>query len=113
VLHLVTQVSLGDFVLTGGEIPALAIINGVVRLLPGTVGKLESLKAESLRQGYWTIPNIPAQLSFGVEGARCTSGNHAEIARWRHEQQIQRTRDRRPDLLAGGSESPAVTVICF
>jgi len=57
VLHLVTrEVSLGDFVLTGGEIPALALINGVVRLLPGTVGKVESLKAESFETSLLDYP---------------------------------------------------------
>lgn len=102
VLHLVTrEVSLGDFVLTGGEIPALALINGVVRLLPGTVGKVESLKAESFEEGLLDYPQYTRPAEF--RGLRVPevllSGNHAEIARWRHEQQIQRTRDRRPDLL--------------
>jgi tRNA (guanine37-N1)-methyltransferase len=103
VLNLVTrEVSLGDFVLTCGEIPALALLNGVVRLLPGTVGKEASLKAESFegelldypqytrppvfRQ--WTVPEV------------LRSGNHQAIAQWRKEQQLQRTRDRRPDLYA-------------
>ena len=102
VLHLVTrEVSLGDFVLTGGEIPALALINGVVRLLPGTVGKVESLKAESFEEGLLDYPQYTRPALF--RGLRVPdvllSGNHAEIARWRHEQQIQRTRARRPDLL--------------
>jgi tRNA (guanine37-N1)-methyltransferase len=107
VLHLVTrEVSLGDFVLTGGEIPALAMINGVVRLLPGTVGKVESLKAESFEAGLLDYPQYtrPAEFRGWKVPDVLLSGNHAEIARWRHEQQIQRTRDRRPDLLAGGSD---------
>jgi len=101
VLNLVTrEVSLGDFVLTCGEIPALTIVNGTIRLLPGTVGKEESLKAESFEEGLldypqytrpplfreWTVPEV------------LLSGNHAAIAHWRKEQQIQRTRARRPDL---------------
>ena len=104
VLHLVTrEVSLGDFVLTGGEIPALALINGVVRLLPGTVGKVESLKAESFEAGLLDYPQYtrPAEFRGWKVPDVLLSGNHAEIARWRHEQQIQRTRDRRPDLLEG------------
>ena len=104
VLHLVTrEVSLGDFVLTGGEIPALALINGVVRLLPGTVGKVESLKVESFEAGLLDYPQYtrPAEFRGWKVPDVLLSGNHAEIARWRHEQQIQRTRDRRPDLLAG------------
>lgn len=103
VLNLVTrEVSLGDFVLTCGEIPALALINGVVRLLPGTVGKVESLKAESFEDGLLDYPQYtrpPVFREWSVPEV-LLSGNHAEIARWRREQQIQRTRDRRPDLYA-------------
>jgi len=101
VLNLVTrEVSLGDFVLTCGEIPALALINGVVRLRPGTVGKVESLKAESFEAGLLDYPQYtrPAEFRGWKVPDVLLSGNHAEIARWRKEQQIQRTRDRRPDL---------------
>jgi tRNA (guanine37-N1)-methyltransferase len=103
VLHLVTrEVSLGDFVLTCGEIPALALINGVVRLRPGTVGKVESLKAESFEAGLLDYPQYtrPAEFRGWKVPDVLLSGNHAEIARWRKEQQIRRTRDRRPDLYA-------------
>ncbi len=99
--HLVTrEVSLGDFVLTCGEIPALALLNGVVRLLPGTVGKLESLKAESFEDGLLDYPQYtrPAEFRGWKVPDILLSGNHAAIEKWRHEQQIQRTRDRRPDL---------------
>ena len=108
VLHLVTrEVSLGDFVLTGGEIPALALINGVVRLIPGTVGKVESLKVESFEAGLLDYPQYtrPAEFRGWKVPDVLLSGNHAEIARWRHEQQIQRTRDRRPDLLPGEDDN--------
>jgi len=108
VLHLVTrEVSLGDFVLTGGEIPALALINGVVRLLPGTVGKVESLKAESFETSLLDYPQYTRPTKFREWKVPdvLLSGNHAEIARWRYEQQIQRTRDRRPDLLAEEKQS--------
>jgi tRNA (guanine37-N1)-methyltransferase len=101
VLHLVTrEVSLGDFVLTCGEIPALALINGVVRLRPGTVGKEESLKAESFEDGLLDYPQYtrPAQFREWKVPDVLLSGNHAKIALWRKEQQIQRTRERRPDL---------------
>lgn len=101
VLNLVTrEVSLGDFVLTGGEIPALTILNGTVRLLPGTVGKEESLKAESFEAGLLDYPQYtrpPVFRDWAVPDV-LLSGNHAAIAQWRKEQQIQRTRDRRPDL---------------
>ncbi|MCL6432890.1 MAG: tRNA (guanosine(37)-N1)-methyltransferase TrmD [Leptolyngbyaceae cyanobacterium HOT.MB2.61] len=101
VLNLVTrEVSLGDFVLTCGEIPALALLNGVIRLLPGTVGKEESLKAESFEEGLLDYPQYtrpPVFRGWAVPDV-LLSGNHAEIARWRKAQQIERTRDRRPDL---------------
>ena len=102
VLHLVTrEVSLGDFILTGGEIPAMALINGVVRLIPGTVAKTESLTAESFEEGLLDYPQYTRPANF--RGFKVPdvllSGNHAAIARWRYEQQIQKTRDRRPDLL--------------
>jgi tRNA (guanine37-N1)-methyltransferase len=103
VLNLVTrEVSLGDFVLTCGEIPALALINGVIRLLPGTVGKEESLKAESFEAGLLDYPQYtrPAKFRDWEVPQVLRSGNHAEIARWRHEQQIQKTRLRRPDIYA-------------
>jgi tRNA (guanine37-N1)-methyltransferase len=94
------EVSLGDFILTCGEIPALALINGVVRLLPGTVGKEDSLKAESFETGLLDYPQYTRPASFrGWEVPPVLrSGNHQEIARWRREQQIQRTQERRPDL---------------
>ena len=101
VLHLVTrEVSLGDFVLTCGEIPALALLNGVVRLRPGTVGKVDSLKYESFESPLLDYPQYtrPAVFRDWEVPAVLRSGNHQAIAQWRQEQQIQRTADRRPDL---------------
>ncbi|MGC9502228.1 tRNA (guanosine(37)-N1)-methyltransferase TrmD [Baaleninema sp.] len=103
VMNLVTrEVSLGDFVLTGGEVPALALIDGVVRLLPGTVGKTESLQADSFEDGLLDYPHYtrpPVFRDYAVPEV-LLSGNHAKIAQWRREQQIERTRQRRPDLLS-------------
>ncbi|MBD2579639.1 tRNA (guanosine(37)-N1)-methyltransferase TrmD [Oscillatoria sp. FACHB-1406] len=99
--HLVTrEISLGDFVLTCGEIPALALINGIVRLRPGTVGKEESLKAESFEAGLLDYPQYTRPASFrGWEVPEVLrSGNHAAIASWREQQQRDRTQARRPDL---------------
>ena len=99
--HLVDrELSLGDFVLTCGEIPALTLINGVVRLRPGTVGKEESLKKESFESGLLDYPQYtrPAEFRGWAVPEVLRSGNHQAIDRWRQEQQIQRTRDRRPDL---------------
>jgi tRNA (guanine37-N1)-methyltransferase len=103
VLNLVTrEVSLGDFVLTAGEIPALTLINGVMRLLPGTVAKEESLKLESFEAGLLDYPQYtrPAEFRGQKVPDVLLSGNHREIERWRKEQQIERTRMRRPDLYA-------------
>jgi tRNA (guanine37-N1)-methyltransferase len=107
VLQIVTrEVSLGDFILTGGEIPAMALINGVTRLLPGTVGKVESLKIESFEEGLLDYPQYTRPANFrgwNVPNV-LLSGNHAAIAKWRFEQQIERTRKRRPDLLEAWEE---------
>ena len=99
--HLVTrEISLGDFVLTCGEIPALTLINGVVRLLPGTVGKVESLKKESFETDLLDYPQYTRPATFrGWEVPEVLrSGNHKVIDEWRKAEQEQRTRDRRPDL---------------
>ncbi|MCX5948692.1 MAG: tRNA (guanosine(37)-N1)-methyltransferase TrmD [Cyanobacteria bacterium] len=96
------EVSIGDFVLTGGELPAAVIINGVVRLRPGTVGSEACLEEEShsallLEHPHYTRPasfrdlEVPAVLR---------SGDHGAIARWRLQQQQERTAERRPDLYA-------------
>lgn len=102
VAHLATrEVSLGDFVLTCGEIPALTLINGVTRLLPGTVGKSASLQYESFADsGLLDYPQYtrPAQFRQWQVPAVLRSGNHEAIAEWRRDQQILRTRERRPDL---------------
>lgn len=99
--HLATrEISLGDFVLTCGEIPALTLINGVTRLLRGTVGKEESLKAESFETGLLDYPQYtrpPVFREWSVPDV-LRSGNHQEIERWRFKQQLQRTQARRPDL---------------
>ncbi|MEL6554688.1 MAG: tRNA (guanosine(37)-N1)-methyltransferase TrmD [Cyanobacteria bacterium J06621_11] len=101
VLNLVTrEVSLGDFVLTCGEIPALTLINGVTRLLPGTVGKTDSLKYESFETDLLDYPQYtrPAQFREWRVPEVLMSGNHGAIAHWRKQQQIERTQARRPDL---------------
>ena len=96
------EVSVGDFVLTGGELPAMVIINGVVRLLPGTVGSEESLLEEShtdllLEHPHYTRPASFQDMEVPVV---LRSGNHGDIATWRQEQRKLRTKMRRPDLYA-------------
>jgi tRNA (guanine37-N1)-methyltransferase len=104
--HLVDEeVSLGDFVLAGGEIAAAAIIEGVARLLPGVVGNPASTRTESFREGLLEEPQYTRPRSFrGWEVPEVLlSGDHVRIEDWRRQQRMERTRRRRPDL--GKSES--------
>jgi len=101
--HLVTdEISIGDYVLTGGELPAMVITDAVVRLIPGVLGSGESLLYESHSSGLLEYPQYTRPEVFrGWEVPEILrSGNHAAIARWRREQSILRTARRRPDLLA-------------
>jgi len=96
------EVSIGDFVLTGGELPAMVIINGVVRLLKGTVGTAACLEKESHSSLLLEHPHYTRPATFRGEEVPevLRSGDHGAIARWRAEQQKERTRERRPDLYA-------------
>ncbi|NDG22429.1 MAG: tRNA (guanosine(37)-N1)-methyltransferase TrmD [Synechococcaceae bacterium WBB_10_009] len=96
------EVSIGDFVLTGGELPAAVIINGVVRLRPGTVGTEACLEEESHSSLLLEHPHYtrPAEFRGMAVPEVLRSGDHGAIARWRLEQQQQRTQARRPDLYA-------------
>jgi len=91
---------LGDYVLLGGEVGALAIIEGVARLLPGAVGNPESTRTESFRDGLLEEPQYtrPAELDGLAVPEVLLSGDHGRIAQWRLDQRVERTRDRRPDL---------------
>ncbi len=96
------EVSLGDFVLLGGEVAAAAIIEGVARLLPGVIGNPESTRTESFRgDGYLEEPHYTRPASFrGWDVPEVlVSGDHAKIAEWRADQRMERTARRRPDLL--------------
>lgn len=96
----VREVSLGDFVLTGGEIAAMAMIDAVVRLLPGVLGNLASIAEESFAAGLLEHPHYtrPAEWRGRAIPEVLLSGNHARIAQWRQEQAEALTRARRPDL---------------
>jgi tRNA (guanine37-N1)-methyltransferase len=98
----VDELSIGDYVLGGGEAAALVVLEAVVRLLPGVVGNAESLVDESHVSGLLEGPAYTKPPSWrGLDvPAVLTSGNHADIARWRHDQALRRTAERRPDLLA-------------
>jgi tRNA (guanine37-N1)-methyltransferase len=95
------EVSIGDYVLTGGELPALVVIDSVVRLIPGVLHDGESLLDDSFQEDLLGTPQYtrPAEFRGMKVPEVLLSGNHAEIARWRAEQQVERTRVRRNDLL--------------
>jgi len=97
----IEEVSLGDFVLTGGELPALCIADAVTRLLPGAVQKFSSVEADSFYDGLLDYPHYtrPAEYKNLKVPDVLLSGNHAAIAQWRREQSLQKTRQLRPDLL--------------
>lgn len=100
-LGSVRLVSLGDYVLNGGEVAAMAMIEAVGRLIPGVVGNPESLREESHEEGLLEHPSYTKPASWrGYDVPEILlSGNHGAIAAWRREQQVARTRERRPDLL--------------
>jgi tRNA (guanine37-N1)-methyltransferase len=95
------QVSIGDYVLTGGELPAMVLIDAVSRLLPGVVGSPESVTEDSITTGLLQHPlyTRPADYRGMAVPEVLLSGHHAEIDRWRRRQSLKRTLDRRPDLL--------------
>ncbi len=101
--HLVTdELSIGDFVLTGGELAAMIVVDAVSRLLPGVLGGEELALDESHSSGLLEYPQYtrpPEYRGWRVPDV-LLSGNHAEIARWRRRELIRRTRERRPDLFA-------------
>ena len=105
----VEELSIGDYVLAGGEVAALVMIEAVVRLLPGVLGNPESLTEESYSAGQdWRLeyPTYTKPPNWrGLEVPEILfSGNHAKIAAWRRDQAMARTRDRRPDLLPGDGD---------
>ena len=104
--HLATEeLSIGDYVLTGGELPALVIVDAVARLVPGVVGDARSVEAESFVRGLLDFPQYtrPAETRALKVPETLLSGHHRDIARWRKREAVRRTLERRPDLLADAS----------
>lgn len=95
------QISIGDFVLTGGEIPAMALVDSVLRFLPNVLHNEHSTAEESFSDGYLEYPQYTRPREFkGLEVPEVlVNGNHKEIAKWREEQKIEQTKKYRPDLL--------------
>jgi tRNA (guanine37-N1)-methyltransferase len=94
------ELSIGDFVLSGGELAAMVVVDAVVRLLPGALGAADGAADESFTDGLLEYPQYTRPREFRGMGVPdvLLSGNHAVIAKWRHEQRERRTRERRPDL---------------
>lgn len=105
--HIDEEVSLGDYVLAGGEVAAAAAIEGVARIIPGVVGNPASTEHESFRDGLLEEPvyTRPAEFDGMTVPEILLSGDHGRIEEWRAEQRLRRTRERRPDLLPNGTES--------
>lgn len=101
--HVDAEISIGDYVLSGGELPAMVLIDTLVRQLPGVLGDADSAEQDSFVQGLLDCPHYtrPEVFNGEVVPPVLLSGNHADIQRWRLQQSLGRTWLRRPDLLAG------------
>jgi len=100
--HVDEEIAIGDFVVSGGELPAMMLMDAVVRLLPGALGHQASAEEDSFSDGLLDCPHYtrPASIDGMAVPAVLQSGNHAEIAKWRRQQKLLRTAIKRPDLLA-------------
>ncbi len=108
--HLATEtISIGDYVLSGGELPALVIVDAVARLVPGVVGDEQSVSRDSFTRGLLDYPQYtrPAEFRGVTVPPVQLSGHHAEIERWRRRDALRRTLERRPDLLKDAALDPA------
>lgn len=105
-LAVTREISVGDYVVSGGELPALLVTDAIVRLLPGAISDVESALDDSFQDGYLAPPVYTRPAVYrGLEVPEVLrSGNHEAVRRWRREQSIQRTRERRPDLLNEGTD---------
>jgi tRNA (guanine37-N1)-methyltransferase len=99
------ELSIGDYVLSGGELAALVIVDAVARLVPGVVGDAASVEAESFSRGLLDHPHYTRPAEFGGKQVPevLLSGHHAEVRKWRKRMAVRRTLERRPDLLAAAS----------
>lgn len=104
----VTEISIGDFVVSGGELPAMMLMDAVIRLLPGTLGDARSAAEDSFANGLLDCPHYTRPVEFRQRTVPdvLRSGNHASIAQWRLTQALKRTWTRRPDLLASRVLTP-------
>jgi len=108
--YLITdEISIGDYVLTGGELPAMVILDSVTRLLPGVLGNNTSAELDSFREGLLEYPHYtrPAEFRGWKVPDVLLSGHHANVERWRRKESLRRTLLRRPDLLERATLSPS------
>lgn len=105
-LHVTAEVSVGDYVVSGGELPAALVADSIVRLIPGVLGDEQSALSDSFQDGLLSPPvyTRPAEYKGMKVPQVLLSGDHARIAAWRMEQALERTRSRRPDLFAASAE---------
>ena len=109
-LVVTDEVSIGDYVLSGGEIPAMVVVEAVTRLVPGVLGDMRAIVQDSHSSGLLEHPHYtrPAEFRGLAVPEELLSGNHARVAAWRKAQSLLRTRQRRPELLASsGEDAPA------
>jgi len=124
--YVTREVCIGDYVLTGGELPALVLVDGIVRLIPGVLNDIESALEDSFQDNLLAAPVYTRPLVFEGQAVPpvLLSGNHEAIAQWRLEERLRRTAARRPDLLtdhdgegplppapAAASEAPSYTAL--
>lgn len=109
--HLITrEVSIGNYVLTGGELAAAVLSDAIIRLVPGVIGDETSALSDSFQDGLLAPPDYtrPAEHNGWKVPDILLSGHQAKIEAWRHQQALERTRQRRPDLLSGSPDDPSV-----
>ena len=107
--HLATEeISIGDYVLSGGELPALVIVDAIARLVPGVVGDEQSVARDTFSKGLLDFPQYTRPAEFEGHGvpAVLLSGHHGEIERWRRREALSRTLERRPELLSDAALDP-------
>jgi tRNA (guanine37-N1)-methyltransferase len=113
--HVTLELSLGDFVLSGGELPALALLDAVARLQPGVLGDAQSHEQDSFSDGLLDCPHYSRPENWPTPGGDdavppvLLSGHHGEIAQWRRERSLELTARRRPDLIAAARAAGALT----
>ncbi len=111
--YIDTEISIGDYVLTGGELPSAILVDSICRLIPGVVKEMESVTSDSFYNSLLDFPHYtrPADLNDQKAPEVLTGGNHEEIRKWRRKMMLERTLYKRPDLLANAEITPEDRVL--